>query len=146
MLDEVDGSGVDHQQHDVPSKSESGDDYIRVGNLIKATPAAGGGGGRLEAGSATTAGAPLPPSITSPVISDISTILVDPPRAGLDPVTLALCAKFARILYISCNPDTLEPALQQLLSTHRLERMALFDHFPYTRHVECGVFLVANDE
>jgi tRNA/tmRNA/rRNA uracil-C5-methylase (TrmA/RlmC/RlmD family) len=79
------------------------------------------------------------------VVPEISTILVDPPRAGLDATTLALCGKFDRILYISCNPTTLEPALRELLATtHRLERVALFDHFPYTQHVECGVLLVAN--
>ena len=81
-----------------------------------------------------------------PQLPPPSTILVDPPRAGLDEATLRACANFQNVLYISCNPDTLEPALRQLLQTHSLQRMALFDHFPYTKHVECGVFLVAKPQ
>lgn len=80
----------------------------------------------------------------SVVANAISTVLVDPPRAGLDEVTLRACAGFDRVLYISCNPDTLEPALRTLLETHDLKRMALLDHFPYTSHVECGVYLTAH--
>lgn len=32
--------------------------------------------------------------------------------------------------------------LTTLTATHRIERLALFDHFPYTHHMECGVLLV----
>jgi hypothetical protein len=35
-----------------------------------------------------------------------STLLVDPPRAGLDPATLQLLREFDRVVYISCNPGT----------------------------------------
>ncbi len=71
-----------------------------------------------------------------------STILVDPPRAGLDPATEALVGQFERIVYISCNPQTLQSNLQVLSKTHRIERAALFDQFPYTDHMESGVCLV----
>ncbi len=70
------------------------------------------------------------------------TILVDPPRAGLDPDTLALLQNYARILYISCNPHTLCNNLQTLCQTHRIARVALFDQFPYTDHMETGVWLI----
>lgn len=33
-----------------------------------------------------------------------STLLVDPPRAGLDPQTVQLLAEFDRVVYVSCNP------------------------------------------
>lgn len=69
------------------------------------------------------------------------TVLVDPPRAGLDPRTLALVAGFDRIIYISCNPHTLQQNLWALAGTHRIERFAAFDQFPYTPHLECGVSL-----
>ena len=76
---------------------------------------------------------------------DFSTVFVDPPRAGLDPATLELVRGYQRILYISCNPETLAANLQDLSSTHRVTRCALFDQFPYTHHMESGVLLKRRD-
>lgn len=73
---------------------------------------------------------------------ECNTILVDPPRAGLDSYTLKMVQQYDRILYISCNPETLVENLEQLSHTHRIERCALFDQFPYTEHIESGVWLV----
>jgi tRNA (uracil-5-)-methyltransferase len=70
-----------------------------------------------------------------------STVLVDPPRAGLDPDTLRLVQRFDNIIYISCNPETLAANLQTLCETHTITRTALFDQFPYTHHMEAGVYL-----
>ncbi|MFT3931391.1 MAG: tRNA (uridine(54)-C5)-methyltransferase TrmA [Spongiibacteraceae bacterium] len=70
-----------------------------------------------------------------------STLLVDPPRAGLDERTLKLAERFDNILYISCNPITLRENLVALNNTHTMEALALFDQFPYTHHLECGVLL-----
>ena len=70
-----------------------------------------------------------------------STILVDPPRAGLDDNTRTLCSEFKNIIYISCNPDTLKRDLMPLIQTHEISRAALFDQFPFTHHRECGVIL-----
>ena len=70
-----------------------------------------------------------------------NTIFVDPPRAGIDDNTLAMVQDYNRILYISCNPDTLVDNLNVLSSTHKISRFALFDQFPYTDHVESGVWL-----
>jgi tRNA (uracil-5-)-methyltransferase len=72
---------------------------------------------------------------------EFSTVLVDPPRAGLDAATEALVGNFDQIIYISCNPLTLTGNLRQLCATHRVERLAFFDQFPYTDHMECGVLL-----
>jgi len=69
------------------------------------------------------------------------TVFVDPPRAGLDAETLRLVARFPRIIYVSCNPETLCANLRALNASHRVERLALFDQFPYTDHMECGVLL-----
>ncbi|MFS0828852.1 tRNA (uridine(54)-C5)-methyltransferase TrmA [Pseudomonas phoenicis] len=69
-------------------------------------------------------------------------VFVDPPRAGMDPDTCELTRRFERILYISCNPETLAANIAQLHDTHRIERCALFDQFPYTHHMESGVLLV----
>lgn len=70
-----------------------------------------------------------------------STVFVDPPRAGIDDATLQLLSGFERIIYISCNPDTLHDNLKTLCTTHKVTRFALFDQFPYTHHVESGVLL-----
>ena len=48
---------------------------------------------------------------------------------------------YERIMYISCNPDTLKENLEILGKTHNITRFALFDQFPYTHHMEAGVFL-----
>lgn len=69
------------------------------------------------------------------------TVFVDPPRAGLDPATLQLVKDYPRILYISCNPDTLAQNIAELQDSHRITRCALFDQFPYTHHMEAGVLL-----
>ncbi|MBY0415783.1 MAG: tRNA (uridine(54)-C5)-methyltransferase TrmA [Bdellovibrionales bacterium] len=72
---------------------------------------------------------------------ECQTIFVDPPRAGLDVNTVNLVQGYDRILYISCNPHTLIENLQTLSKTHQIKRIALFDQFPYTEHMECGVLL-----
>lgn len=75
---------------------------------------------------------------------ECNTIFVDPPRAGLDENTVKLVQKYERILYISCNPNTLIENLSILSQTHSIKRLALFDQFPYTDHIECGVLLERN--
>ena len=72
---------------------------------------------------------------------DFSTVFVDPPRAGIDDQTLQLLQGFERIIYISCNPDTLADNLKTLCQTHHITQFALFDQFPFTHHVESGVVL-----
>lgn len=74
-----------------------------------------------------------------------STVLVDPPRVGLDAGTLELVRGFDHILYISCNPATLKANLLALADTHRIARFSVFDQFPYTPHLECGVLLARRD-
>lgn len=70
-----------------------------------------------------------------------STVFVDPPRAGVDADTLRLLQEFENIIYVSCNPETLHANLVALTQTHRIERAALFDQFPFTPHIESGVLL-----
>ena len=72
---------------------------------------------------------------------NFSTIFVDPPRAGLDSGTEKLVTEMDSILYISCNPETLAENLKQITKTHRVTRAALFDQFPWTHHIESGVYL-----
>ncbi|WNC71864.1 tRNA (uridine(54)-C5)-methyltransferase TrmA [Thalassotalea psychrophila] len=69
------------------------------------------------------------------------TVLVDPPRAGMDDASCELVSRFEKIIYISCNPQTLHDNLEILCKTHKVDQFALFDQFPYTDHIECGVIL-----
>ncbi|WP_413285600.1 tRNA (uridine(54)-C5)-methyltransferase TrmA [Vibrio sp. MA40-2] len=70
-----------------------------------------------------------------------NTIFVDPPRAGMDIDTCKMVQGYERIMYISCNPETLKENLTILSTTHTITRFALFDQFPYTHHMEAGVLL-----
>ncbi|MFY0991552.1 tRNA (uridine(54)-C5)-methyltransferase TrmA [Halomonas sp. C05BenzN] len=72
---------------------------------------------------------------------DFTTVLVDPPRAGLDDASCRQLSGYSRIVYISCNPETLADNLETLSRTHDIRRFALFDQFPWTHHCECGVLL-----
>lgn len=73
---------------------------------------------------------------------DFKTVFVDPPRSGMDEDSVAMVQDYERILYISCNPITLCENLQTLCKTHKITRLAMFDQFPYTHHIEAGVVLV----
>lgn len=74
-----------------------------------------------------------------------STVLVDPPRAGLDAQSCEQISEYDQIVYISCNPATLADNLALLTKTHQIERFALFDQFPFTNHCECGVWLTRRE-
>ena len=72
----------------------------------------------------------------------LKTLFVDPPRAGLDPATIALARHFEHIIYISCNPDTLRENCLALHDQFEIRAFACFDQFPYTNHLECGAILI----
>ncbi len=75
---------------------------------------------------------------------ELDTVFVDPPRAGLDSATEEMVSAFETIIYISCNPETLANNLRSITKTHKIDRFAMFDQFPYTHHMECGVRLRRN--
>ena len=76
-----------------------------------------------------------------PADFDFHCIVLDPPRAGLDAHTRRLAMRFEHILYVSCNASALARDLEKIARTHSCERIAMFDHFPYTAHIETAVFL-----
>lgn len=73
---------------------------------------------------------------------NINSIFVDPPRSGMDTDSCHFASRYEHIVYISCNPETLVRDLDILCKTHTVTKMALFDQFPYTNHVEMGVKLL----
>lgn len=66
-------------------------------------------------------------------------IFVDPPRSGLDSKTIdtILDVKPNKIVYISCNPETLIFNLDKLSKSFDIEKIQPVDMFPFTSHVEC---------
>lgn len=74
---------------------------------------------------------------------EADTVVVDPPRAGLDKVTVnkLLTSNVKKIVYVSCNPITLARDINLLKDKYEVEDMTLFDMFPNTRHVECVIKL-----
>ena len=72
-----------------------------------------------------------------------STLIVDPPRGGLEPgVARALAASPAgRIVYVSCDPATLTRDLRELSATHAVESVRWFNMFPRTARFESMVVL-----
>jgi len=74
----------------------------------------------------------------------VDVVFMDPPRAGSDPRFLRalLRLKPDRIVYISCNPETLARDLETLTGVgYRAELAQPVDMFPQTKHVETVVQL-----
>lgn len=66
------------------------------------------------------------------------TIVVDPPRKGLDEkgIETILKLKPNKIGYVSCNPATLARDLEKLSKEYDIQSINLFDLFPWTKHIE----------
>ena len=66
-------------------------------------------------------------------------LLIDPPRIGAGVVVEHVpLARPSRIVYVSCNPETLARDAARLVGAfgYRLRRTGLVDMFPHTSHVE----------
>lgn len=74
----------------------------------------------------------------------IDVVVTDPPRAGCSKQFLHSMVTLSpkRIVYISCNPETLARDLYVLRTAgYRVNEIQPVDMFPYTDHVECVVLL-----
>ena len=72
---------------------------------------------------------------------NIKSIFVDPPREGIDQDTISKISHFDEIIYISCGFESLKRDIDILNKTHEIKKVAMFDQFPYTDHIESGVIL-----
>ena len=75
-------------------------------------------------------------------------VVVDPPRKGCDEVLLETLAsmKPKRLVYVSCAPATLGRDLKSLTEKgFTVERIAAFDQFPQSTHVETVVLMSRKD-
>ena len=72
-------------------------------------------------------------------------VFMDPPRAGSSEEFLSSVNFLSprKIVYISCNPETLARDLHYLTATtaYRVKAMQPVDMFPHTNHIECVVLL-----
>ncbi|MBK7056265.1 MAG: 23S rRNA (uracil(1939)-C(5))-methyltransferase RlmD [Leptospiraceae bacterium] len=65
-------------------------------------------------------------------------LVVDPPRSGLERncVNAILAMNFKKIIYVSCNPETLEEDARNLSRQYTLKSVQPVDMFPQTFHIE----------
>lgn len=89
---------------------------------------------QYEAGDA----AKLVNKIPKKLAKSISTVLVDPPRSGLDRRVVNAILKLApkNIIMVSCNPSTLARDAKLIGKDYELISLAGADLFPHTPHVE----------
>lgn len=76
----------------------------------------------------------------APLSSKPTTIILDPPRAGMHPKSLnrVLEVQPVKLIYVSCNPATMARDTQKILAEgYELEKISLVDQFPHTSHIEC---------
>ncbi len=68
----------------------------------------------------------------------IDTIIIDPPRSGLNQTGIESITKInpKTIVYISCDPITLSRDLNVLQGKYEVKKVYLLDMFSYTYHVE----------
>ncbi len=71
-------------------------------------------------------------------------IVVDPPRAGLDNITIKNIIKIKppKLIYVSCDPVTLARDLNILSADYKIVEITPFDMFSNTYHVECVALLM----
>ncbi|MBS0621106.1 MAG: 23S rRNA (uracil(1939)-C(5))-methyltransferase RlmD [Verrucomicrobia bacterium] len=73
------------------------------------------------------------------ICDSVDLVIVDPPRAGLDPTALGHLKRLnaEEILYISCNPETQVENIRELVASgYRLKALQPVDQFPHTPHIE----------
>ena len=70
-------------------------------------------------------------------------VLMDPPRAGSTKEFVDAVISLApeRVVYVSCNPETLARDLKWFCRAYRVETIRPYDMFPLTGHVETVVLL-----
>ncbi len=76
-------------------------------------------------------------------------VFMDPPRAGSDKRFLSSVVTLSpeKIVYISCNPETLERDLRYLTNNgYEVKKIRPVDMFPFTLHTECIVKLIKKEQ
>jgi len=81
------------------------------------------------------------PELLQKFSAENTAVILDPPRKGCWPATLALLRQTrpAQVIYVSCHPATMARDLNILCAdgVFELQRVQPLDMFPQTQHVEC---------
>ena len=81
------------------------------------------------------------PELLQKFSAEKSAVILDPPRKGCWPATLALLRQTrpAQVIYVSCHPATMARDLNILCAddVFELTQVQPLDMFPQTQHVEC---------
>ena len=74
----------------------------------------------------------------SKFLTNLSTVIVDPPRPGLSKKVKSILLELAvnKIIYISCNPNTLYEDLKIINKFYKIKKLIPIDMFPHTAHIE----------
>ena len=82
--------------------------------------------------------------LISKVDLSFDTLIIDPPRKGLDKKTREFILKKIpkKIIYVSCDPNTLIRDLKELESNYEISDFKIMDMFSNTYHVESFVVLI----
>ena len=79
----------------------------------------------------------------SKISLDFDKVIVDPPRRGLTKEAIEVLLKIRpeKIIYVSCNPQTLVRDYKLLNDIYEIEKSYILDMFSYTYHVETVLIL-----
>ena len=73
----------------------------------------------------------------------VSAVLLDPPRTGAAELMSWLAKQPSRILYVACEPSSLVRDAKALIDAgFKLQKIAVMDMFPHTKHVETMALFV----
>jgi 23S rRNA (uracil1939-C5)-methyltransferase len=80
-------------------------------------------------------------------IESVDTVIVDPPRKGLQSDLIDLIIKSApnKIVYVSCDPSTLARDLKLFSKAYDIVEATPYDMFPQTTHVETVTMIQRKD-
>ena len=82
-------------------------------------------------------------NILNKINKTYDTIILDPPRSGVDQKVLnkIITEKIKKIIYVSCDPFTLVRDLKLLINYYEIKDFKLLDMFTWSEHVESLVIL-----
>ena len=80
------------------------------------------------------------------ISNSFNTVIVDPPRAGLDSKTKEFILDKIpdKIIYVSCNPITLVRDLEELKDKYSIKSFDIVDMFSFSYHCESIAVLERN--
>lgn len=71
-------------------------------------------------------------------IKNFDAVILNPPRVGAEKqCKIIQKIKFKKIIYVSCNLDSLIIDMSYLLKNYKLKKLFLVDQFYWSKHIEC---------